>query len=115
MIPVDSAYAMDYYSILQLKNIKKLLNYDRVKEFASCLSTQLGGRLFEEIVASEEYKSLCQANLDTFELVEAVDRGEVTPQEVHHINKTRFRSKQELQKKWFGGEMEMEVKSDRAK
>ena len=111
----DFAYLFDVLSTLELKNQKKLIRYDVVEEFRSILIPQIGRELFTSIMQSQEYQNLFKANELTFNLVEAADKGEATPQQVHLTNKERYRAKQALQKKFFGGEMEIEKKSDRAK
>lgn len=111
----DFSYLLDALCILEIKNRKKLLRYTLVEEFKNILIPQLGKVLFDEIYNSQEYQDLYNANVLTFDMVEKADKGEVGQQQVHETNKLRFRAKQAVQKKWFGGEMELEVKSDRAK
>ena len=111
----DFAYLLDALSTLEIKNLKKLIRYDTVNEFKQVLIVQLGKDLFTQIVQSQEYQDLYAANELTFLMVEKADAGEATQKQVHETNKTRFRAKQALQKKFFGGEMSLEVKSDRAK
>lgn len=112
---VDAAFGMDYYGILIVKNQKKIINYSSVEDCRNVLIAQLGMKRFQEIVASKEFKEVCDVNSLTFDSVEKADKGEMTAQEVHQINKLRYRAKQALQKKFFGGEMKIEIKSDRAK
>lgn len=111
----DFAYLFDVLSTLELKNHKKLIRYAVVDEFKQILIPQLGKVLFVEIMQSQEYQDLYAANELTFNMVEKADAGEVTQKMVHETNKLRYRAKQALQKKFFGSNMTLEIKSERAK
>ena len=111
----DFSFLFDVLCILEIKNCKKLLRYTLVEEFKDVLIPQLGENLFNEVHKSQEYRDLYDANVLTFDMVEKADAGEVGQQQVHKTNKLRFRAKQAIQHKWFGGDMQLEVKSDRAK
>lgn len=111
----DFSYLLDVFSTLELKNRKKIIRYEIVDEYKQVLIPQIGRDLFVLILQSQEYADLYAANELTFEMVERADRGEVTQKQVHETNKTRYRAKQALQRKFFGGEMTLEFKSDNAK
>ena len=98
---VDEAFAFDYLSILEIKYNKNgdKNNYNLCKENIIC---QIGLDNFLEIEASEEYQSLLTANLNTFNLVDAVKSDPCLGMEVDKSNYERFLKKQALQKKFFG-------------
>jgi hypothetical protein len=98
---VDESYAFDYLSILEIKANKNgdKKNYNLCKEH---LTSQIGLYEFLEIISSQEYKDLLQANLNTFDLVDAVKSNPCLGVEVDKANYERFLKKQALQKKFFG-------------
>jgi hypothetical protein len=97
---VDEGYAFDYLSILEIKSMK-----NGNKEFYnSCKENiiyQIGLYNFLEIESSHEYKNLRQANLNTFDLVDAVKINPCLGKDVDASNYERFLKKIELQKKFF--------------
>lgn len=97
---VDEGYAFDYLSILEIKSIKSgnKESYNHCKEN---IISQIGVFNFLEIESSDEYKALLQANLNTFNLVDAVKTNPCLGKEVDASNYERFLKKLELQKKFF--------------
>lgn len=100
-ILVDEGYAFDYLSILEIKSNKNgdKMAYNHCKEY---IISQIGLYEFLEIESSEEYKELLKANLNTFNLVDAVKSDPCLGTEVDKSNYERFLKKQALQKRFFG-------------
>lgn len=98
---VDEGYAFDYLSILEIKSNKNgdKIVYNHCKEN---IISQIGLYEFLEIESSQEYKELLEANLNTFNLVDAVKSDYCLGLEVDKANYERFLKKQALQKKFFG-------------
>lgn len=100
-IRVDEAYAFDYLSILQIKNNKD--NFNNCRDY---ITDQVGKNNYDEIVRSDEYQSLVDANQEVFDLVEKIRKGEtVTGLELDNANMARYYTKQALQKKFFNNEL----------
>jgi hypothetical protein len=99
-LTVDESYAFDYLSILEIKSNKNgdKKNYKQCKENIIC---QIGLDNFLEIEASEEYHQLLKANLNTFNLVEAVKLNPCLGDKVDESNYERYKAKIALQKKFF--------------
>jgi hypothetical protein len=97
---VDESFAFDYLSILEIKSNKNgdKMTYNHCKEN---ITSQVGLYEFLEIESSQEYKELLQANLNTFNLVDAVKSNPCLGTEVDKSNYERFLKKQALQKKFF--------------
>lgn len=111
-IVVDAGYALDYYSILVVKNLKRLIRYDIVEDCKNALIAQIGRDKFVEIVQSEEFENLCEKNSVTFDLVEEArkdDNG--LAHKVDAANMDRYYAKVAIQKKFFDSEMSVEKKS----
>lgn len=100
-ILLDEGYVFDYLSILEIKSNKNgdKRNYNLCKKR---IISQIGLYEFLEIESSEEYKELLEANLNTFNLVDAVKSDPCLGAEVDKSNYERFLKKQALQKKFFG-------------
>lgn len=98
---VDEGYAFDYLSILEIKSNKNgdKKNYNQCKDN---IIFQIGLYKFLEIENSKEYKELLRANLNTFNLVDAVKSDSCLGIEVDKSNYQRFLKKQALQKRFFG-------------
>jgi hypothetical protein len=98
---VDESYAFDYLSILEIKSNKNgdKITYNHCKEN---IISQIGLYEFLEIESSKEYKELLEANLNTFNLVDAVKSDTCLGVEVDKSNYERFLKKKALQKKFFG-------------
>jgi hypothetical protein len=104
LLECDSAYALDYLSILQVKALK-LQRKELYKSFDDCfnqLQKQVGKLKFNDIFNSQEYKDLLAANMQTFDSVEKVRTNKpITAKEVDDLNMLRFKAKAALQEKFF--------------
>jgi hypothetical protein len=101
-INVDEAYALDYLSILFLK---KNRSDECLEAWENCyddLSLQISN--FQEIIASQEYINLLEANQITFTAVEHARYGEISAKDVDNANMLRHKRKKELQKKYFNND-----------
>ena len=112
-ISLDEGFAFDILSITQVKIIKsskqdkeKLVsNYQNLsKEIIS----QVGFDLYEQIVASEEYQNLRDANENTFDLVDQVKKDNGLAKLVDDSNYNRYQKKVALQNKFFNNILEEE-------
>jgi hypothetical protein len=110
-LPVDEGYAYDMLAICSVKCMKKLphsiKNYHTI-DFE--LKKQLG-KIHNEILESQEYLQLVEANLETFEAVEKARYGTISAKEVDDLNMKRFYCKKNLQKKFFPNLEYTEIKS----
>ena len=101
---VDEGYAFDYLSILEIKSMK-----NGNKEFYNICKEniiyQIGLYNFLEIESSNEYKNLLEANLNTFNLVDAVKTNSCLGKEVDESNYQRYLNKMALQKKFFNSQI----------
>lgn len=98
-LKVDEAYAFDYLTILYLKKDKSESCYKAWKDCYEYLSYQLPN--FLNIVTSDEYNNLLEANRITFDAVEKARYGTITAKEVDEANLLRHKRKVELQDKFF--------------
>ena len=105
---VDEGYAFDYMSILKVKcefdrtNTRKSFNY------LDCffrLRHELGEELVNKILESSEYEELCEANRETFKLVDLAKADNVKASDVDKANYKRYLKKIALQKKFFNTEV----------
>lgn len=100
-LPVDPSYAFDYLSILYLKEeINPSLVSFRI-HCEECLKAQLDSKLWQEIMISQEFKNLMNANREVFAIVELARYGQTSAKEVDNKNMLRFYAKQNLQNKFF--------------
>lgn len=107
---VDECFALDYLSILQVKKDKDPKNHAAWYECRSYLESQLSD-IFDDILESEEYNDLYEANLKTFDAVgKARSGGDVTAKEVDDCNMLRYNCKVALQAKFFSTSEMREVK-----
>lgn len=103
-LKVDEAYAFDYLSILYIKKDKSQKCYQTWKDCYDYLSNQLIN--FIEIVNSNEYLNLLEANKITFEAVEKARYDNISAKAVDDANMLRHKRKIELQKKFFDKNLE---------
>lgn len=102
-ISVDESYAFDYLSIL---SIKKNMSDECFVNWENCydeLSLQINN--FDEIINSQEYINLLEANQITFTAVEHARYGEISAKDVDNANMLRYKRKKELQEKYFNNKI----------
>jgi hypothetical protein len=110
-LPVDEGYAYDVLAICYVKYSKKLPNSDKnYFLILNELKKQLG-KIHDDILKSQEYLELIEANLETFDAVEKARYGSITAKEVDNLNMKRFYCKKKLQKKFFPNLEYLEQKS----
>jgi hypothetical protein len=110
---VDEGYAYDFLSILHVKklffnNEKSKLLYNECSQF---IENQIGQLLHQNILNSDEFKNLIDANAKTFEAVEKARYGKISAKKVDDLNMLRFKFKSELQNKFFPFNVFSESKS----
>lgn len=110
-LEVPEAFAIDYLSILAVKLYKDINNETKRKLFVDCVQ-QLGKDIAPHlnlISYSDEYRNLFDTNLAMYDAVEKArygKEGEITPKQWDELNMARHRAKQELQKKFWGSELQ---------
>ena len=111
LLPVDEGYAYDVLAICKVKCIKKLSNSEKNYSITNEeIKKQVGG-LHEDILNSNEYMDLINANIKTFDAVEMARYGTISAKEVDDLNMERFFCKKKLQKKFFPNLEYTEIKS----
>jgi len=107
---VDECYAFDYLSILEVKKDKNPQHEPAWEECRVFLKNQLPED-FDQVINSEEYKNLYDANLKTFDAVaKARSEEPITAKEVDNCNMLRYNCKVALQSKFFSNSSIREVK-----
>jgi hypothetical protein len=104
-ICVDEAYAFDYYSIFHLKYNENYIPKSSIEIISKKIIDQIGNNLFIEIINSQEYKNLYEANKKTFDAVDKAKTNQVTAKYVDRCNYGRMIAKKDLQKKFFNTEL----------
>jgi hypothetical protein len=100
-LTVDEAYAFDYYSILSLKNSNGFIPLEVLQTAKKDLDESLGKDLVNEILNSQEYISLLDANKLTFDAVDKAKEDLVKASYVDKCNYERMLAKKSLQNKFF--------------
>jgi hypothetical protein len=103
-ITLPEGYIFDILSIYQVKIIKSPennVNYDNFNQLLNEITQQIGNEKTSDIIDSKEYEALCEANLETFDLVDKVKENPCLGKEVDASNYKRFLAKKALQEKWF--------------
>lgn len=109
-ISLDEGYAFDILSILEIKitkcppeNKSKVINnYDKTKNE---IINQIGEQKFNEIIRSNEYLKLINANEVTFNLVDKAKKEQGLHKEMDDSNYQRYLCKNDLQKKFFNNDV----------
>ena len=103
-ILVDEAYAFDYLSILFVKynctNNGKV--FDQYVQCEKHLISQIGTNKFFEILQSNEYEDLVDANKETFDFVDLAKTDSCKASDVDRANFKRCEARKKLQEKFFG-------------
>lgn len=105
MIAADVSYILDMYAVILVKIQKGLVSEQEGEEFLCGISHQLGFDRTEEIIDSEEFAALVQANLETFEAVDLARTDDILASEVDRLNTKRYYCKKAIQKKFFNSEL----------
>ena len=100
-INVDEAYALDYYSILELKYKMNFISKDILDITKKDLLSQIGENRLKEIFSSKEYKELQESNKITFEAVDQAKTDECLASYVDKCNYKRMLAKKSIQEKFF--------------
>jgi len=105
-ITLPEGYIFDILSIYQIKYSKSAQSKDNLnlRNFNILLNeikSQIGNNQTDIIINSQEYANLLKANLETFELVDAVKVNPCLGKEVDESNYNRFLAKKTLQEKYF--------------
>jgi len=108
-ISVDEAEAFDRLSILWVKQSHMMPVSQEEKRLMDQLTDQVPKIL--EILNSDEFQELHDANLGTFRAVEKATSNSITPRELQEWNMRRFAAKQSLQTKFWPSAPLSEVKS----
>lgn len=116
-IRVDEAYAFDILSIYEVKIRKYSGEKQKLAQTAydlllSDLDDELGS-IAHEIVRSEEYAKLLEANVKTFELVDIVrsETQDSIGKQIDNANIERFVCKKNLQSRFFPTAALLETKT----
>lgn len=112
-ILVDEGYAYDYLAILTVKH--KIFNNEKTLTARNLCNEHILSQVSEdrhiEIIQSQEFKNLFDANFETFEAVEEARYGQISAKEVDDLNMKRYDYKVALQNKFFPNSNVNELKS----
>ena len=102
-ILVDEAYAFDYLAILLIKYdfSKNKLILTKAEECMAHIKSQIGKKKMEEILSSDEFKKLLDANKKTFEWVDKAKTDSCKASDVDKSNYERCKARNALQEKFF--------------
>ena len=102
-ILVDEAYAFDYLAILLIKYdfSKNELILTKAEECMAHIKSQIGKKKMEEILSSDEFKKLLDANKKTFEWVDKAKTDSCKASDVDKSNYERCKARNALQEKFF--------------
>jgi hypothetical protein len=100
-LKVDEAYAFDYLSILYVKKNYSKAALDSWFYCGYYLEEQIGSDLYKRIINSDEYKSMIEANQQTFNMVDLAKEDKCTARDVDKCNYERYKAKINLQKAFF--------------
>ena len=103
MLEVDVGYAIDFLSILEVKlnKLNDKISLDNFNYQKGFLSNQINFDLFNQILNSEEYKELYEANKMIWESIDLIKTGQITAKYVDDLNYKRWILKNKLQSKFF--------------
>jgi hypothetical protein len=103
-ITLPEGYIFDILSIYQIKLFKFQDNTTHLSNFNNLLreiKSQIGNDKTMQVIESKEFVDLISANMETFDLVDAVKVNPCLGKEVDRSNYKRFLAKKALQEKWF--------------
>lgn len=110
-LKVDESYAFDYLSILEVKKNKTNNGIENWSFCFNFLKNQTEENLFNQIINSNEYKDMINANLNTFDAVEKARYGLISAKEVDDWNMKRYEAKVKFQNKFFPSKKITEIKT----
>lgn len=105
-LKVDSSYAFDYLSILEVKRQNLIIGAEQQELCKKTIEQQLGFELTKKILSSKQFKQLVAVNQNIFDLLdqynnqEDCDKSSVLAQS-HVANQQRHEIKKQMQKKFF--------------
>jgi hypothetical protein len=104
-ISLDEAYVFDLLSIYSVKiensfDHKKIKLLESYKLLSSEIINQIGQKLYDEILNSDEYKDLISSNKNVFNLVDKSGESELS-KITSDANYDRYVKKHILQNKFF--------------
>jgi hypothetical protein len=114
-ISLDEAYVFDMLSVFDVK-IKKLTGekllttLEKYADMAKEVTDQLGVDKYNQITLSDEFKSMVDANMKVFELIDESKNDTGLAKLTDDANYERHIAKMALQKKFFDSEL-TEVKN----
>ncbi len=114
-ISLDEAYVFDMLSVFDVK-IKKLtgekllLTLEKYADMANEVVDQIGTDKYNDIILSAEFKSMIDANLKVFELIDESKNDTGLAKITDDANYERHIAKMALQKRFFDSEL-TEVKN----
>lgn len=114
-ISLDEAYVFDMLSVFDVK-IKKLtgekllLTLEKYSDMAKEVVDQIGADKYNDITLSAEFKSMIDANLKVFELIDESKNDTGLAKITDDANYERHIAKMALQKRFFDTEL-TEVKN----
>jgi hypothetical protein len=116
-VSLDEAYVFDMLAILDVK--KQLFSSEKLDSVLSAraimvdeICNQIGNDKFHEIISSDEYSNLIEANNFVFNLVDQTKAEGGLAKQVDDANYNRYLKKQNLQNKFFTTKMK-EVKDEK--
>ena len=107
-LQVSEGYAFDYFAIMQVK-AQKTESEINIRNYHLCfnnLRAEVGPKLFDLIVSSQEYKDLVNVNAKTFDAVDKAKTDEIPASLVDRLNYERYLKKCALQEKFFDSKMD---------
>lgn len=106
-ILVDEAYAFDYLAILLIKYdfSKNELILTKAEECTEHIQSQIGKKKMEEILSSDEFKKLLDANKETFAWVDKAKTDSCKASDVDKSNYERCKARNALQEKFFSNKI----------
>lgn len=102
-LKVDESYAFDYLAILLVKYdcSKNEMLLSQAENCIDHLKDQLGKKVVDEILESEEFKLLEKTNKETFRLVDLAKTDKCLASDVDKSNYHRCLARNKLQEKFF--------------
>lgn len=101
-VRVDEAAAFDMLSILQIKANKSEKSSDQFQEALNDLILEIGLNKVNQVLNSELYKDLVNANMIVFKYIDILNSNkDLSAIIVHLANTERYNIKRSIQEKFF--------------